>query len=116
MTFPAFLPKSRIAPPMEAPALRWGILGSGWIAEQFIASVRAHTRQEIAAVGSRAPDKADAFAGRWAIGVAHGSYEALVADPTSTSSTSPRPTTCITGTSSSPSALARTSSSRSRWR
>ena len=62
MTFPTSLPKSRVAPPMEAPALRWGILGSGWIAEQFIASVRAHTRQDIAAVGSRSQEKADAFA------------------------------------------------------
>ena len=81
MTFPTSLPKSRIASPMQAPALRWGILGSGWIAEQFIASVRAHTRQEIAAVGSRSQDKADAFAQMWEIATAHGSYEALVADP-----------------------------------
>jgi predicted dehydrogenase len=81
MTFPAALPKSRIAPPMEAPALRWGVLGSGWIAEQFIASVRAHTRQDIAAVGSRSPEKAAAFARQWGIATAHGSYEALVADP-----------------------------------
>ena len=66
---------------MQAPALRWGILGSGWIAEQFIASVRAHTRQDIAAVGSRSQDKADAFARQWEIATAHGSYEALVADP-----------------------------------
>ena len=66
---------------MDAPALRWGILGSGWIAEQFITSVRAHTRQEIAAVGSRTPDKADAFARKWGIAIGHGSYEALVADP-----------------------------------
>ena len=81
MTFPASLPKSRVAPPMEAPALRWGVLGSGWIAEQFIASVRAHTRQELAAIGSRSQDKADAFAASWEIATAHGSYEALVADP-----------------------------------
>jgi predicted dehydrogenase len=67
---------------MDAPPLRWGILGSGWIAEQFIASVRAHTRQDIAAVGSRTPDKAAAFAHEWQIPTAHGSYEALVADPT----------------------------------
>ena len=81
MTFPTSLPKSRVAPPMEAPPLRWGILGSGWIAEQFIGSVRAHTRQDIAAIGSRSPEKADAFARQWDIATAHGSYEALVADP-----------------------------------
>ena len=81
MTFPTSLPKARVAPPMDAPALSWGILGSGWIAEQFIASVRAHTRQEIAAVGSRTQEKADAFARQWQIRTAHGSYEALVSHP-----------------------------------
>lgn len=55
--------------------------GSGWIAEQFIASVRARTRQEIVAVGARSQDKADAFAKKREITTAHGSYEALVADP-----------------------------------
>ncbi len=67
--------------PTALPALRWGILGSGWIAEQFIASVRAHTRQEIIAVGSRSREKAEAFATTWDIPTAHGSYEALVSDP-----------------------------------
>jgi predicted dehydrogenase len=66
---------------MEAPALRWGILGSGWIAEQFVASVRAHTRQVIAAVGSRSGETAEAFARKRGIAAAHGSYEALVEDP-----------------------------------
>lgn len=80
MAFPNALPASRIPDPMQAPALRWGILGSGWIAEQFIRSVRAHTRQEIAAVGSRSPDKADSFAHNWDIAHAYGSYEELVAD------------------------------------
>jgi predicted dehydrogenase len=80
MTFPTSLPASRVEPPIKAPALRWGILGSGWIAEQFIASVRAHTRQDIAAVGSRSQGKAAAFAKKWRIATAHSSYEALVAD------------------------------------
>ncbi|RJL06693.1 Gfo/Idh/MocA family protein [Paracoccus siganidrum] len=80
MTFPKSLPPSRVPDPMEAPVLRWGILGSGWIAEQFIASVRAHTRQEIAAIGSRSSDTAQAFARKWSIPRAHGSYEDLVGD------------------------------------
>lgn len=80
MTFPKYLPPSRVPDPMEAPVLRWGILGSGWIAEQFIASVRAHTRQEIAAIGSRSSDTAQAFARKWSIPRAHGSYEDLVGD------------------------------------
>ncbi|ODT76172.1 MAG: oxidoreductase [Pelagibacterium sp. SCN 64-44] len=78
MSFPTALPASRIPPAMEAPALRWGILGTGWIAEKFVQSVTAHTRQVIAAVGSRSQDGADAFAARWQVPAAYGSYEALV--------------------------------------
>lgn len=81
MTFPTALPASRVPPPMEAPALRWGVLGTGWIAEQFIASVRAHTRQDIAAVGSRSRNSADAFARKWDVATAHAGYDALVSDP-----------------------------------
>lgn len=81
MAFPTALPPSRIPDPMDAPALKWGVLGSGWIAEQFIASTRAHTRQVFQAVGSRTKAKADSFAQTWEIPTAHGSYDALVDDP-----------------------------------
>lgn len=80
MTFPAKLPQSRIPDPMEAPALRWGIMGTGWIADQFIRSVQAHTRQVIAAVGSRSKTSAGTFAARYGIETAHLSYESLVQD------------------------------------
>ncbi|WP_182084417.1 Gfo/Idh/MocA family oxidoreductase [Aureimonas sp. ME7] len=80
MTFPTVLPVSRVPDPRTAPRLRWGILGTGWIAERFIESVRAHTNQEIAAVGSRAAPTAKAFASAWDVPTAHASYEALVAD------------------------------------
>ncbi len=66
---------------MEAPALRWGILGTGFIADQFAGSLARHTRQVVQAVGSRSEDSARDAADRWGVGVAHGSYEALVADP-----------------------------------
>ncbi|WP_422072469.1 Gfo/Idh/MocA family protein [Tranquillimonas rosea] len=80
MTFLTTLPAPRTPDPMEAPALRWGILGGGWIAERFIESARAHTGQVIAAVGSRTQAKADAFAAAWGLPTAHGSYEGLVSD------------------------------------
>lgn len=80
MTFPTALAVSRIPDPMAAPVLRWGVLGTGWIAEQFVRSVKAHTRQDIAAVGSRSQAGADAFAATWGIAAAHGSYDAFVAD------------------------------------
>jgi len=78
MTILTTLPTSRIKPAMEAPPLRWGLLGTGWIAAKFTESVKAHTKQIIAAVGSRDRDKAEAFAAQWDVGTAYGSYEALV--------------------------------------
>lgn len=79
MPFPHALPPSRIPPALDAPPLRWGILGTGWIAAKFVESVTAHTSQRIAAVGSRSKDAAAAFAARWGVAKAHDSYEALVA-------------------------------------
>jgi predicted dehydrogenase len=64
---------------MPSP-IRWGILGTGWIAEMFVTDLRA-TGIEIAAVGSRSQASADAFGSRFDIASRHPSYEALVADP-----------------------------------
>lgn len=78
--FPKQLPKSNVLPAMDAPTLRWGILGTGWIAEQFTASVQIHTQQIIAAAGSRSIESANRFTGKFDIPKAHGSYEQLVND------------------------------------
>jgi predicted dehydrogenase len=61
--------------------LRWGILGTGNIARQFSAGMLAASRSTLAAVGSRSAESAAAFARAHGIPVAHGSYEALLADP-----------------------------------
>ncbi len=60
--------------------LRWGILATGGIARSFTQDLldAGHT---VAAVGSRAPGAAQAFATEFGIPRAHGSYEQLVADP-----------------------------------
>lgn len=63
----------------ENTELRWGILGTGWIAELFVADLQL-TGHRVVAVGSRAQETADRFAARFKIPRAHGSYEALVAD------------------------------------
>ncbi|HQY98511.1 MAG TPA: Gfo/Idh/MocA family oxidoreductase [Propionicimonas sp.] len=81
MTFPQFLPASRVPEPAEAPPLNWGVIGTGWIARQFIGAVRASTRQQIVAIGSRDQQKAQAFADERGLETAHGSYEALAGDP-----------------------------------
>ncbi len=73
----ASLPSPRTPDPMEAPPLRWGVMGPGWIAEQFVESLQAHTRQGVVAVGSRALPRAQDFAGRYGIPTAVGSYEEL---------------------------------------
>lgn len=64
--------------------IRWGIIGTGWIAEAFGRDVQRLGDHCVAAVGSRTLDKARAFATRIAgtgpVPRAYGSYEALVAD------------------------------------
>jgi len=80
-SFPRTLPTARTPPSEAAPALRWGVLGTGWIAERFIGSLQRHTRQRLLAVGSRDADRSAAFAGRHGLSRAYGSYEELVADP-----------------------------------
>ena len=81
MTFPTSLPSPRTLDPKDAPSLRWGILATGWIAQQFTSSLLQHTGQQVVAVGSRNKDKAEAFASGYGIAKAYDSYEALVADP-----------------------------------
>lgn len=73
-------PLSRVPDPAEAPSLRWGIAGPGWIAERFAESLARHGTQRVTAVGSRALERAEAFAGPRGLR-AHGSYESLAADP-----------------------------------
>jgi predicted dehydrogenase len=75
------LPVARTPDPLDAPPLRWGVLGTGWIAERFTAALHAHTTQRVYAVGSRSPGTAQAFAARVGADAAYGSYEELVADP-----------------------------------
>jgi predicted dehydrogenase len=77
----ASLPSPRTPDSMEAPPLRWGVMGPGWIAARFTESLQAHTRQEVVAVGSRALPRAQEFAARYGIPTAVGSYEELAQLP-----------------------------------
>lgn len=80
-TFPDALPPARTPDPRAAPTLRWGVMGTGWIAERFVASLQAHSSQDVIAVGSRRHASAAAFASRAGIRFAHGSYQELVDNP-----------------------------------
>ena len=75
------LPVSRVPGPRDAPVLRWGIMGPGWIAERFTESVQAYSDQVIAAVGSRSLSRSKAFADAFDVPAAYGSYEELAAAP-----------------------------------
>src|SRR4051812_26821074 len=81
MTWPAALPASRVPDLRDAPSLRWGVVGTGWIAERFVGALQKLTPQQVVAVGSRTAASAQEFAGRFGLPHAHGSYEDLVADP-----------------------------------
>lgn len=61
--------------------MRVGIIGTGWIAEKAAITLNGLTECEAYAVGSRAKETAEAFAAKWNIKKAYGSYAELIADP-----------------------------------
>ncbi|MBQ3876925.1 MAG: Gfo/Idh/MocA family oxidoreductase [Prevotella sp.] len=61
--------------------LRVGIVGTGWIAEKAAITLQGLALCQAYAVGSRTQEKAAAFAARWNIPKAYGSYDKLIADP-----------------------------------
>ena len=75
------LPEPTHTPLRGGPVLRWGVLAPGTIAEAWTSSLHRFTDQRVAAVASRTPARAQAFAARHGIPRAHGGYEALLADP-----------------------------------
>lgn len=64
-----------------ADKIRWGILSTGRIAHALADAIQTTQEGELVAVGSRTQEAADTFAARYNIPAAHGSYEALCADP-----------------------------------
>jgi predicted dehydrogenase len=60
--------------------LRWGILATGLIAGLFTADL-LRMGHKVSAVGSRSDQTAKRFAAQFGIARAHGSYDALFADP-----------------------------------
>lgn len=61
--------------------LRWALLSTANINQALIEPIRQGQRSELAAVASRDPETAQAYADEWSIPKAYGSYEALLADP-----------------------------------
>ncbi|PNQ78773.1 MULTISPECIES: Gfo/Idh/MocA family protein [Paenibacillus] len=61
--------------------IKWGIVGTGWISDQFVADLAHVTNGEGYAVGSRTIESATEFAAKHQISRAYGSYEELAQDP-----------------------------------
>lgn len=61
--------------------VRWGILSTGWIAERFVEDLRLLPDAEVTAVGSRSTGAAEAFAQRYGVPRAYGTWAELAADP-----------------------------------
>ncbi|MBX2870966.1 MAG: Gfo/Idh/MocA family oxidoreductase [Saprospiraceae bacterium] len=62
-------------------AIKWGLIGLGNIAHQFIQDLLLVEKTTCHAVASRSADKAEEFAKRYQVPNAYGSYAALLADP-----------------------------------
>ena len=61
--------------------VRWGLIGTGGINDKLLRGARLSTELDVVAVASRTDERAREYAARTGIPRAHGSYEALLADP-----------------------------------
>ncbi len=61
--------------------IRWGILGTGQVAQVFARGLQALPDAKLAAIGSRSQATAQEFADALQVPKAYGAYEELVADP-----------------------------------
>ena len=60
--------------------MKVGILGAGGIAEKMAQTIKPLEDVENYAIASRSPEKAQAFASRWGIQKAYGSYDEMLSD------------------------------------
>ena len=66
---------------MTDKVLNWGLLSTAHINRALITPLRTSKRNHLLAVASRTQESVDRYAREWKIPRAHGSYEALLADP-----------------------------------
>ena len=74
------IPHPEIIDPKSVPSLKWGVIGPGGIANAFVSAVNKHTGQQISAVASRTPGRAEKFASEHNVSRVHQNYDDLVAD------------------------------------
>jgi D-xylose 1-dehydrogenase (NADP+, D-xylono-1,5-lactone-forming) len=75
------------------PPVRWGILSTADINRKLLAGASLSDEVDVVAVGSRELGRAQAFAERYGIPAAYGSYEELLADPAVEAIYNPLPNT-----------------------
>ena len=66
---------------MDTKDFKVGIVGAGWIAEKAAITLNGLEGFRPYAIGSRSLEKAEAFAGKWGIERAYGSYSEVIDDP-----------------------------------
>ncbi len=64
----------------EGRSLRWAVLAPGEIAADFTKTLHENSSHRVVAVGSRSPERAQAFASRFGAERSYGSYGAAAAD------------------------------------
>ncbi|CAN2171980.1 MviM Predicted dehydrogenases and related proteins [Candidatus Nanopelagicaceae bacterium] len=74
-------PTPDVIDPASVPSLRWGIIGAGDIADVFINTLQKHTKQQVAAIASKTPGKAELLGQKYGISRTFNSYEELCAQP-----------------------------------
>ena len=66
---------------MSYEPVKWGIMSTADINRLVIPPAQASEKVDLVAVASRTQERADEYAAKWGIPRAHGSYDALLADP-----------------------------------
>jgi predicted dehydrogenase len=62
-------------------SIKWGIIGTGWIAEKFAEGLSVLPDAKLKAVASRTMERAELFAGKYRVDTVYGSYDQIVRDP-----------------------------------
>ena len=85
VTLPApALTAPSVPSPANAPSLRWGVIGAGWIANEFAKSTLKHTASRIDVIASRDTHRSNVFAKTYDVPTVRsgdGAYHRLVEDP-----------------------------------
>ncbi|MCU1530307.1 MAG: hypothetical protein JWP75_4070 [Frondihabitans sp.] len=74
-------PNGPVAPLRGGPVLRWGVVGTGEIAGDFIDALHAHSDQQVIAVASRSAEKGRRFVARHGVDRVVETAEQLASEP-----------------------------------